>query len=91
MHLKLPAQEKITTLYGMCDKSRDGELQESEFQTFFKAALESSVKAAGAELAKNGVKKIGGAKNGGTRTVPLVKVARAPLSCCHAHDVIVCR
>lgn len=69
MNLSLPAKDKLDLLYGMCDKNNDGSLQEAEFQSFFKATLESAIKAAEASLTAQGVKKIGGAKNGGTRTV----------------------
>jgi len=69
MKLGLPKKDRLDTLYNMCDKNGAGQLQESEFQAFFKASLESAIKAAEASLNAHGVKKVNGAKNGGTRTV----------------------
>jgi len=44
MKLQLPAEDRLNALMNLCDKNQDGELQESEFQGFFKATLESAVK-----------------------------------------------
>ena len=42
--LKLPPVEKIKKLVFLCDKDKDGAFHDGEFQSFFKAILESVVK-----------------------------------------------
>jgi len=74
-HLDLPKKEKILALYDMCDKNGDGVLQEGEFLVFFKDVLVSYVHHAEVELSQREhiIKEVGGAKNGQTRSVAIVK------------------
>jgi len=73
MKLRLPAVDKLKALIDLCDKNQDGSLQLSEFQVFFKATLESAIKAAEQHKGVEVTKTVGGAKNGKTRTIALVK------------------
>lgn len=75
MHIALPKEERVLMLYNKCDMNGDGELQEREFEGFFKAVLKSAVAKLEKEMAKES-KKIGGAKNGGTRMVSAFKAPK---------------
>mmetsp|Transcript_47767 Transcript_47767/g.159222 ORF Transcript_47767/g.159222 Transcript_47767/m.159222 type:complete len:192 (+) Transcript_47767:697-1272(+) len=42
--LELPQTERCAELFALCDKNSDGALEVKEFQTYFRAVLESAVK-----------------------------------------------
>jgi len=76
VQLPLPKPERIDELLLLCDRNGDGVLQVGEFQAFFKVVVESALKKALAEVKKFHVKKVGGAKNGSTREVPIKKAPK---------------